>query len=160
MKAFTLIELIFVIVIIGLLSVVIVPHFSNLSTHSKSTALKSTVSTILDNVENIHGEWIVNDNFSWTPEHGSCDLNSTSGYPSTLDSNGSKLFECVMKIPPKRCGNSQNGCFDEGNTNEYYYYFSPDSYVKFEYNSSNGEIVCDDGSSDYPKSKCEEVLFQ
>ena len=159
MKAFTLIELIFVILLIGLLSAVAIPRFSKLSTHSKDTAVKSTVSTILGQVENIHGEWIVNDSFTWTPEHGNCDLNTTSGYPQTLDSNGTNLFECVMKIPVVRCNGKTNGCFEESNTNEYEFYFSPDKVLKFKYDSSNGEIICEDGIN-YTASECNETLFE
>ena len=159
MKAFTLIELIFVILLIGLLSAVAIPRFSKLSTHAKESNVKSTVSTILDKVENIHGEWIVNDSFTWTPEHGNCDLNSTSGYPATLDDNGNSVFECVLKIPIPKCGTKTNGCYDEPNQNEYEYYLSADKILKFRYDSSTGEIICEDGTN-YSASECNKTLFQ
>ncbi len=158
-RAFTLIELVFVILLIGLLSAVAIPRFSHLTTHSKDTAVKSTVSTILGQVENIHGEWIVNDTFTWKPEHGNCDLNNSSGYPSTLDNNGNNMFECVMKIPPHKCGDAKKGCFDEPNSNEYYYYFTPSKALKFKYDSAKGEIVCEDGIN-YSAEDCNETLFQ
>jgi len=43
-KAFTLIELIFVIVIIGILSVVAIPKFRHLTAHAKTSAELATMS--------------------------------------------------------------------------------------------------------------------
>lgn len=157
-KAFTLIELIFVIVLIGFLSAVAIPHFMKVTTHSKNTAVKSTVSSILSEIENIRAKWIVNDTYTWKPEHGQCELNE-NGYPDKLDDKGNQLFECVMKIPPTKCQNSYNGCFDENTTNEYYYYFDKTQALKFKYEPATGSIVCENGIN-YPVEDCNQTLFQ
>ena len=60
-KAFTLIELIFVIVIIGVLASVAIPRFSGLSDNSKISAELSTAASIQVAIDSCHGEWIINE---------------------------------------------------------------------------------------------------
>jgi len=62
-KSFTLIELIFVIVIIGLLAVVAIPKFKNLTLHAKNASIKSIINSVQDSIENIHSKWLVNEDF-------------------------------------------------------------------------------------------------
>ncbi|GAB6045824.1 prepilin-type N-terminal cleavage/methylation domain-containing protein [Caminibacter profundus] len=160
-KSFTLIELLFVIVIIGVLASFAIPKFKNLTTHSKESALKSVVSSVQTAIDNIHGEWIINDNFKWDPNGDGVDDLNENGYPKQLD-NGtgeSKLFKYVLKIPIVSCGSSKNGCWEEPSNNIYRYYFTPSSYLEIEYNSTNGTLECKDGSSNYNQSKCEEIVY-
>ena len=60
-KAFTLIELIFTIVIIGVLASVAIPKFAGLSENSKITSELSTASSIQVAIDSCHGEWIINE---------------------------------------------------------------------------------------------------
>ena len=60
-KAFTLVELIFVIVIIGVLSAVAIPQFRNLTDNSKISAELSTASSIQAALQACHGEWVISD---------------------------------------------------------------------------------------------------
>ncbi len=60
-KAFTLLELIFVIVIIGVLSAVAIPQFKNLTDNAKISAELSTASSIQSAIEACHGDWIISD---------------------------------------------------------------------------------------------------
>lgn len=60
-KAFTLIELIFTIVIIGVLAAVAVPKFAGLSDNSKIAAELATASSVQVALDSCHGEWIIND---------------------------------------------------------------------------------------------------
>jgi len=163
-KAFTLIELIFVIVIIGVLASVAIPKFLNLTTHAKSAGVKSVVTSVQSSIDNIHGKWIINDSFSWQPLNGgSCGLNS-EGYPDSLDDNTTTekdLFKCVLKIPVPACADGKyNGCWKESpQGGEYRYYFDTDSYIQLEYNTSNGALECQDGSSDYSADKCKQIIY-
>lgn len=83
-KAFTLVELIFVIVIIGVLSAVAIPQFSKLTDNAKISAELSTASSVQAALEAVHGEWIISDcDFTWGNGQPYSGLN-TSGYPSSL----------------------------------------------------------------------------
>jgi len=84
--AFTLIELIFVIVIIGVLSAVAIPKFANLTDNSRIASELATASSVQSALDAIHGEWIANTcNFDWGngQNTGTNPLN-TSGYPTSL----------------------------------------------------------------------------
>jgi len=84
-KAFTLIELIFVIVIIGVLSAVAIPKFSGLTANSKVAAELATASTIQSAIDDVHSEWVISEgNFSWGNGKDENDVNSTTGYPKQL----------------------------------------------------------------------------
>ena len=164
-KSFTLIELIFVIVIIGFLAVIAIPKFSNLSTHAKEASIKTVVNSVEESIENLHSKWLVNEDFTWNPaadgkDHNS-DWNSTTGYPKKLDSGEgeSKLFEYVLKVPVNACadGNSIN-CWDEYNDTKYEYIFNSNKKLKIEYNQSNGLLECINGDN-VSQSDCEKIIY-
>ena len=162
-KAFTLIELIFVIVIIGLLATIAVPKFVNLTSHAKNASIKSVVNSVQDSVENIHSKWLVNEDFKWDPDgDGDDDLNETSGYPKYLDDGNSsetKLFKYVLKVPIMSCSSdSAISCWSEYDDNKYEYRFSSSKKLKVEYNSSNGLLGCIDGDG-VTKADCEKIIY-
>ena len=159
-RSFTLIELIFVIVLIGVLASVAIPNFLNLTKHAKTSAIKSVISSVQTSIDEIHGKWIIDDNFNWQPlNSGSCTLNS-NGYPDKLDdgSGESELFKCVLKIPVPACGGRNNGCFEEYEDNKYKYYLAQDKILKFEYNSTNGTIECLEGDG-VSKEECKKIIY-
>lgn len=98
---FTLVELIFVIVIIGVLASVAIPHFANLTDNSKISSELSTASSVQSALDAVHGEWVTNTcSFEWGNAQRSDDpapggLNA-SGYPTSLD-NGSVVFGRLFK---------------------------------------------------------------
>jgi prepilin-type N-terminal cleavage/methylation domain-containing protein len=101
--AFTLIELIFTIVIIGVLATVAVPKFANLADNAKITAELSGASTIQAKLDAIHAEWVTNRcDFAWSASY---DVNTSDneyfddneGYPKLLD-GGSRGYETLSLV--------------------------------------------------------------
>lgn len=103
-SAFTLVELIFVIVIIGVLTAVAIPKFKNLTDNAKISSELATASSVQSALDAIHGEWITNTcTFKWGNGQDTAiagqDLNA-SGYPNTLD-DGTDIFYRIFKTKTK-----------------------------------------------------------
>ena len=108
-KAFTLIELIFVIVIIGILSAVAIPKFTHLSSNAKISSEMATAATVQSALDDIHANWITAEGtFSWgngntancNPSGLHPNFNCTSGYPTKLgDCSSNKAFSYLLKNP-------------------------------------------------------------
>ena len=165
-NSFTLIELIFVIVIIGLLASVAVPKFNQTKTNASAVSAKGIISSVRTAIATKHGEWIIND-----------DLNSDNGYtpqgyPIQLDNAsvnkaGEDLFDGnstlpILKNPIKSC--LSNNCWykykenDTDNNISYYAYkFTNEDNITLDYNGSNGNFKCNnDGSKS--KKECESII--
>jgi len=114
-KAFTLIELIFVIVIIGVLASYAIPKFSGLSDNAKISAELSTASSVQVALDSCHGEWIINEgSFTCGGSIESSDLNEY-GYPNNDDMNASsttaldKILKNASNIGWKKDGSKYYG---------------------------------------------------
>lgn len=97
---FTLIELIFVIVIIGVLSAVAIPRFANLTDNAKISSELATASSLQSALDAIHSEWITNTcTFEWGNAQQSDDAApggiNDEGYPRSLD--GATVFSRIFK---------------------------------------------------------------
>ncbi len=109
-SAFTIVELIFVIVIIGILTSVAIPKLSGVTDGAKKTAEIATISAVATALESANGEWSINEGyFTWGNHRSSDEINSTTGYPRNLGSSNDKPFDYVIKKSDKFKKQSDNG---------------------------------------------------
>lgn len=94
-NAFTMIELISVIVIIGILSSMAIPKFTGIKDQAIKATEISTALAISTALESIHSTWSISDgDFDWNNDglDDSVDTNlSSAGYPWYMDRNGDDL---------------------------------------------------------------------
>lgn len=99
--AFTLIELIFVILLIGVLGAVALPKFTGMRDNAKITSELSTAASVQTAIDACHGEWIINEGsftcgFDIDPSDPA-QFNSASGYPIVLGSSDTSPLNKILK---------------------------------------------------------------
>ncbi len=96
-NAFTMVELISVIVIIGILSSVAIPKFGGIKDQANKSTELATAASISASLEAIHGNWSISDgDFDWNNDGVDDDIENElaeSGYPYDLkrDENGDAI---------------------------------------------------------------------
>ncbi|RUM67745.1 MAG: hypothetical protein DSZ06_00585 [Sulfurospirillum sp.] len=93
-NGFTMVELVFVIVIIGALSAVAIPKFSGVKDHAKAAVELSTAAAISSALEEIHGAWSTSeDEFDWNNDGIADPIDTLSyhGYPKDLKRNNDDM---------------------------------------------------------------------
>ncbi len=92
-----MVELIFVIVIIGVLASMAIPKLSGVTAGAKKSAEIATISALSTSIETTNGEWSINEgSFTWgIGKNPSSELNAY-GYPNDLEKND-KVFGKLLK---------------------------------------------------------------
>ena len=94
-NAFTMVELISVIVIIGILSSMAIPKFTGVKDQANRSTELATAASIGVALESIHGTWSISDgDFDWNNDGVVDDIDADlaqSGYPFDLSRNGDAL---------------------------------------------------------------------
>jgi prepilin-type N-terminal cleavage/methylation domain-containing protein len=139
-KAFTMVELISVIVIIGILSSIAIPKFTGVKDQAKKSTELATASAVSAALESIHGTWsISDDDFDWNNDGVIDDIDvelAPSGYPYEL-SRDDDAIGALIKASGKSGFKKQ---YENNSTHVYRVYTAkasdPDLGVKFPSNSA------------------------
>ena len=124
-RAFTLIEIIFVIVILGVLSAIAIPKLFYTRSDTIVANAKTQIAAIKSGISLKYNDSV---------------LKGTPKYPDTLESPGSNLFQNVVSVPVKDSG-TKNGWHKTGATT---YTFKLDGQTaNFTYKNTTGEFDCE-----------------
>ncbi len=124
-RAFTVIELIFVIVVLGILSAVALPKFKGMLGQADISKAKSTVTAIRSGLQVYKNKHI---------------LLGQDPYPATLDSDNDHLFDKVL--PHAITPSIDPGGWSKENGN-YVFHVDGEEKIVFTYDSTKGSFTCD-----------------
>jgi type II secretory pathway pseudopilin PulG len=100
-SAFTMVELIFIIVIIGILASVAIPKLTGVTGGAKKSAEIATISAVVTALESANGEWSINEgDFTWGIGNNPSSELDPNGYPKDLSKNG-QIFGKLIKDSSK-----------------------------------------------------------
>lgn len=140
-QAFTMIELIFVIVILGILASVALPKFGDTKNRADITKAKSEIAAIRSGIINERQDRLIEGNSSYM----------LSG---TMDTGG--LFGGVLMYPLKN-QNSSGNWYTATTGNGSYIYNIEGKPVVFTYDSSTGRFDCNSTAGATYKTECESL---
>ena len=147
-KAFTLLELVFVIVVIGILSVVAVPKLAPIVTTAKDTKAKDTYAAVRSSMATERQKRILKGDFTPISDLG----DSTYAF-SYFDGNTSLP---VLEVPVPNCaGTSSTSCWSRDGSADpktFTYRFSDGSKATFKI--ENSRLVCADSDT----SNCDKLM--
>jgi general secretion pathway protein G len=132
-SAFTMIELVFVIVVLGILAAIAVPRLAATRTDAQISKGAADVASIRSGIISVRQKYLLRGNSGY--------INKLSSGGTTLfDGNGTAGTEILMyPIVPKNAG----GHWTTASSDPDYYYRVGNQTCKFVYTSSNGKFDLD-----------------
>ena len=136
-KAFTMLELVFVIAVIGILSAVALPKFAASRNDAVIAKAKSTVAGVRMGITTARQQMVLQGQF--TPITS---LSVSAGYDKYIfDGVNGVTTNPILEYPIRACKDSTStGCWYTGNRQEYRYYLPASGFVDF--NITNNKFVC------------------
>ena len=124
-KGFTLIEIIFVLVVIGVLASIALPKFGETLNQADLVSARSKVAAIRNGLEIYKSKHL---------------LLGEEPYPDSLEDDNSNLFSKVLSTPTP--ASSTRGGWEKEDNNRYRYYIASGEYLVFEYDNQAGTFKC------------------
>lgn len=145
-KAFTLIELVFVIVILGILATVAIPKLIVTRDDAEIAKAKSQIAAVRSGIQLKRNEMI---------------LSGTQGYPTNLE-DGTCCFGGILSTRIEKRKDDNSYGWDIGTDNTYTINTNKEK-VKFTYKQSDGSFKCDEqrdsNDKDLKSGKCTTNLY-
>jgi len=140
-NAFTMIELIYVIVIIGVLSAIALPKFTETAVVANDARARSEITTVMSAVATERQRRILKGDFT----HPITSL-GTGGYAfSTFNADADSNTNDVVAFYIDNCGTGDTGCWSRSGTS-YIYTFVDSGSASFKL--ANNKLVCDNDATD------------
>jgi general secretion pathway protein G len=142
-KAFTITELIFVIVVIGILSAIAVPKFAKTSILAHDAKAASVLSSVMSAIATERQKRILMGDFSDTGKITS--LGSGNYAFSVFNKDMNDKQRAVVDLPISNCSSGETGCWTRNGTS-YTYTFVDSGSADFKL--ENNKLVCDNDATD------------
>lgn len=139
-KAFTVMELIFVIVIIGILSAIAIPKFTETSILAHDAKATSELTTVMSAISTERQKRILKGDFDPITSLGS---GSDAFSVFSADRDGDQRE--VLRTPVSNCDPGEKGCWTRSGTS-YTYTFADSGSASFKL--ENNKLVCDNDTTD------------
>lgn len=140
-KAFTMIELVFVIVVIGILAVVAVPKLAPIISDAKLAKARDTLAAVRSSLATERQKRILRGSFSHVTKLGG------GSYAFSYFDGDTNLPVLEYKI--ENCANGHTGCWNMVDDTHYEYKFSGGGEAKYKLEKSR--LVCDNDPTDCKK---------
>ena len=134
-KAFTITELVFVIVVIGILSAIAIPKFQESSIAAHDAKARSQIISVMSSIAAERQKRILRGDF--TPI---TDLGDATDAFNLMSPDGNSNQAAVVQSPISNCGSGEKGCWTRSGTS-YVYTFADSGTADFRL--QNSKLVCD-----------------
>jgi general secretion pathway protein G len=129
-KAFSMVELVFVIVVIGILASVAIPKFAVTRDDAEITKAKGVLASVRSSLATLRQQRILSGNFTPITELG--DANNAFG-------------PTILEYPVPSC--SVQGCWER--TDALHYKFHHPVSGTADFNLTNGRLICENNNCDF-----------
>jgi len=145
-QAFTVIELVFVIVIIGILSAIAVPKFSTTMDQAYTAKASSTLASVMTAIGIERQKRILKGDFTEIT-----DLGDTTYAFNLFSADGEGIQNRVVETPIENCGTGDVGCWTRNGSAKTYVYSFADGSGTADFKLDNNRLVCDSDTADCAK---------
>lgn len=135
-KAFTMIELVMVIVVIGILSAIAIPKFAESTKMAHLSKAKSVLSSVMSAMATERQKRILRGKADENIE----DLGDAT-YAFYKFQNGTQSE--ILVFPEKNCATGQTACWSRASATSYIYKFADSAEADAKFKLENNRLVCD-----------------